>query len=192
MDKTKNLTEPLVREYIDQIHDMLTPLTDARRADLNRRVFSECWRWPGSIDKHHAYEGGLVKHTYEVMCIAYDMAETTGAVKTIVMEAAAWHDVGKVRCYAPLSDGTWIKTGVYHQVGHVIESHHMYLELEGNNLAVEHAILAHHGRREWRSPVEPQTLEAWVVHWADMSSAKPWDQSTAVRVPAHNNYLQSQ
>lgn len=38
--------------------------------------------------------------------------------------------------------------------------------------AVTHCILAHHGRKEWGSPVEPQTLEALVLHQADMLSAK--------------------
>ncbi len=37
---------------------------------------------------------------------------------------------------------------------------------------VQHCILAHHGRREWGSPVEPQTLEALILHQADMTSAQ--------------------
>lgn len=38
--------------------------------------------------------------------------------------------------------------------------------------AVTHCILSHHGRREWGSPVEPQTIEALILHQADMTSAK--------------------
>jgi 23S rRNA maturation-related 3'-5' exoribonuclease YhaM len=38
--------------------------------------------------------------------------------------------------------------------------------------AVVHCLLSHHGRREWGSPVEPQTLEALLLHQADMASAK--------------------
>jgi 3'-5' exoribonuclease len=38
--------------------------------------------------------------------------------------------------------------------------------------AVTHCILAHHGHREWGSPVEPQTLEALLLHQSDMISAK--------------------
>lgn len=37
---------------------------------------------------------------------------------------------------------------------------------------VVHCILAHHGRKEWGSPVEPQTLEALILSQADMLSAK--------------------
>jgi 3'-5' exoribonuclease len=37
---------------------------------------------------------------------------------------------------------------------------------------IQHCILAHHGRREWGSPVEPQTLEALLLHQADLLSAQ--------------------
>lgn len=38
---------------------------------------------------------------------------------------------------------------------------------------VSHAILAHHGPvKEWGSPVAPQTIEALILHQADMLSAK--------------------
>jgi 3'-5' exoribonuclease len=38
--------------------------------------------------------------------------------------------------------------------------------------AVQHCILAHHGRREWGSPVEPQTIEALILSQADMLSSR--------------------
>lgn len=37
--------------------------------------------------------------------------------------------------------------------------------------AVQHAILAHHGRKDWGTVKDPQTLEAWLLHTADYSSA---------------------
>jgi hypothetical protein len=37
--------------------------------------------------------------------------------------------------------------------------------------AVQHAILAHHGRKDWGAVKDPQTLEAWILHTADYSSA---------------------
>ena len=38
--------------------------------------------------------------------------------------------------------------------------------------AVEHCILAHHGKLEWGSPVLPQTIEANIVHIADLLSSQ--------------------
>jgi hypothetical protein len=39
-------------------------------------------------------------------------------------------------------------------------------------MSVEHAILAHHGWKEWGSPVEPQTVEVQILHFADMLSCQ--------------------
>ena len=50
-------------------------------------------------------------------------------------------------------------------------------------LELEHLVLSHHGAREMGSPVEPMTLEADLLHWADQSSAKGNDFSEAVRDP---------
>jgi 23S rRNA maturation-related 3'-5' exoribonuclease YhaM len=38
--------------------------------------------------------------------------------------------------------------------------------------AVIHCMLSHHGRREWGSPVEPVTPEAYILHVADMLSSR--------------------
>ncbi len=40
-----------------------------------------------------------------------------------------------------------------------------------------HAMLAHHGVREWGAPVEPQSVEAWLVHLADLAEARLWEWS---------------
>ncbi len=36
---------------------------------------------------------------------------------------------------------------------------------------VQHCIIGHHGRKDWGSIKEPQTLEAWLLHSADYASA---------------------
>lgn len=45
--------------------------------------------------------------------------------------------------------------------------------------AVGHCILAHHGRKDWGSPIEPQTQEAYLLHAADTWSSRfgPWKES---------------
>ena len=37
---------------------------------------------------------------------------------------------------------------------------------------LQHMILSHHGSLEFGSPVQPMTLEAELLHWADEASAK--------------------
>jgi 3'-5' exoribonuclease len=47
---------------------------------------------------------------------------------------------------------------------------------------VVHCILAHHGRREWGSPVSPNTREAWILHLCDAMSARMFDCDTFDRI----------
>jgi len=48
-----------------------------------------------------------------------------------------------------------------------------YLEISEAQLErIEHLLLSHHGRKEWGSPVEPLTAEAFILHAADMMSSR--------------------
>ena len=37
-----------------------------------------------------------------------------------------------------------------------------------------HLILSHHGQKEWGSPVIPYTLEAQILHYADLIDSRIW------------------
>lgn len=65
---------------------------------------------------------------------------------------------------------------IYHITGSMAEFHHIAsLHCVDQELMwkVEHAMLGHHGPvKEWGSPVAPTSLEALIVHNADMVSSK--------------------
>jgi 3'-5' exoribonuclease len=146
----------------------------------------------GSVDKHHAYRGGLLKHTAEVVCMAHAAAaglmfnseEDQDDFFDVLTTAAIWHDFGKKSDYG-ISDGVLHKTLYASRIGHVAGSYasfmcayqevakHYTVYPATDRLVqrVGHAILAHHGRQEYGSPVEPQSLEALLLHHADMISA---------------------
>lgn len=156
----------------------------------------------GSAGEHHAYPGGLIIHTAEVTDFAFNQAKTFNSVATagvsadedVVVTAAIYHDFMKINEYeirhkstpdsiyldAYGQPATYIaKTDYRNLVRHVAGSHAAFLmEIQHKEvhpeivLGIEHAILAHHGRKEWGSPVEPQTIEARIVHDADMFSVK--------------------
>lgn len=66
------------------------------------------------------------------------------------------------------------KDKVHHISGSMAEFTSAANDMEVNRgliQEVQHAILAHHGRKEWGTVKEPQTLEAWLLHTADYSSA---------------------
>ncbi|MGH3630624.1 MAG: hypothetical protein ACRDRL_24690, partial [Sciscionella sp.] len=48
-----------------------------------------------------------------------------------------------------------------------------------------HAILAHHGRQEWGAACEPHTVEAWLVHLADLAESRLWAFSNEKAEPLH-------
>ena len=134
----------------------------------------------GSAEKHHGYEGGLIVHTAEVTSYAAQMSKMfQGVDYDVLITAAIFHDFKKILEYQ-LEQTQIVKTQYRKLVRHVAGSHAEFmvaLNCEEETvppekvLGVEHAILAHHGRFEWGSPVEPQTLEALILHQADVFSS---------------------
>jgi len=94
-----------------------------------------------------------------------------------LITAVIWHDYMKVKDYCWL-DGKIVKTDygkkIYHVAGSAMEFHfHAASCLSTEVLErIEHLLLSHHGRKEFGSPVEPQTAEAFILHTADMMSAQ--------------------
>lgn len=127
---------------------------------------------------HHAYNGGLPIHTLEVTTIALAAAKSSYLTVNIpiLVTAAIWHDYCKVLDY----DYNGYKTTYRKLVRHLSGSHAAFCcEVVSEDIGIidsitqmniEHCILAHHGRQEWGSPVEPQTVEASILHYADMLS----------------------
>ena len=134
---------------------------------------------PGSHEKHHAYRYGLLIHTAEVTSIAAHSAISFPQVDyDVLLTAAILHDFNKIFDYTIDDEGKIEKTRYRALVRHLAGSHAMFLQSVGNAtedqisretvMMIEHAMLAHHGRFEWGSPVEPQTLEAYLLHNADV------------------------
>jgi 3'-5' exoribonuclease len=134
--------------------------------------------WPASSKpgKHHYRDGGLAQHTFEVCEGASHFV--CGYHWRLLFLACLFHDVGKMWDYEK-KDGVWGPTPHRDTIGHVSRSAMVW---EGVSLGTEmtqqeiqsvtHAILAHHGHREWGSPVTPQTKMAWILHLCDMMSAR--------------------
>ena len=153
--------------------------------------YPEFWSWPAAISHHHAYEGGLIAHTLEVAYIALNTAAKFPQVnRDVLLAAALWHDWGKTLEYQ-IED--WSHSGASERPRHLtrnndatgwnvwtynraasthIATSAIEFSKHCDNAAVVHAILAHHGPvREWGSPEAPRTLEALILHQADMLSA---------------------
>jgi 3'-5' exoribonuclease len=149
----------------------------------------------GSAGSHHGFVGGLAVHTAEVTEYAYKTVQMfPDADEDVVVTAAIFHDFMKIDEYElrhKSTPGTLVmneygepatyigKTQYRNLIRHVAGSYAKFMvAMEGKDipesyvLEIGHAILAHHGRYEWGSPVEPQTVEAKILHDADIWSVQ--------------------
>jgi 3'-5' exoribonuclease len=135
----------------------------------------------GGAKHHHAYKGGLAVHTAEVVQYCQEMAGP-GVDTNVLLTAACWHDYAKLYEYRFDIVGQKIEVTDYCKtIGHVVGSTYAlsdYLLARRDEVwipgldPITHCMLAHHGRKEWGSPVEPATEEAWTLHAADMLSSR--------------------
>jgi 3'-5' exoribonuclease len=142
-----------------------------------RRQYEEC---PASLAGHHAELGGLLKHTCEVATIGRQMSRVCHANWDLVLAGALLHDIGKLESYR--WDGAFEYTDCGSLMGHVVLGALMLERriapilprpcTDQELMLLQHLILSHHGKLEFGAPVQPMTLEAEVLHYADNASAK--------------------
>jgi len=180
----KELCDDL-RATIDGFQDEHLRLLIKTILKTHRDLFT---KMPAAKDFHHAYNAGLLEHVWSVTKVCEFLSDHYASYyrqldpplnKDLVLSAAIVHDIGKLieLVYDPFEAGYSV-TG--HLIGHIVLGRDLVRDaakrIEGfpaeTLLLLEHAILAHHGKREWGSPVLPQTLEALIVSFADDLDAK--------------------
>lgn len=135
---------------------------------------------PAAKRIHHAYRGGLLEHVVTMAEIALDLCEHYPEIdRDLVLLGVLLHDLGKLRELGPMPANDYTLEGQL--VGHIALGQSMLREVcadlgdvvpEQLRLHLEHLILSHHGRREYGSPVEPATPEAFVLHAIDNLDSK--------------------
>lgn len=143
-----------------------------------------------AVKYHHACRGGLAEHTLEVVEIAFAagqaVAKSGVAVDfDLLIAGALLHDIGKTEEYEFLNGlavsvrqgaalvGLHPVLGVNMLRAAVMRKHYLSDgKLMERCKQVAHIIYSHHGRPEWGAVVAPATVEAVIVHYADMLSSK--------------------
>ena len=167
-------------EMFAELQSLLSDVTDANLRRLLDAFFADdefAGRFreaPAAKSIHHAYVGGLLEHTLNVVRNCSVFAELyPDADRELLLTAAALHDAGKVDEYkwSPAIDLSTEGHFVGHVVGGAMMVRAAVESVEGFDplvgLALQHAIVAHHGTKEFGSPKRPKTIEALMLHFAD-------------------------
>lgn len=168
-----------VKHLVQEItHPQLRDVCNALWMDIRYDTF---FTHPASLNHHHAYTAGLAAHTLEVSDYALNIAVSfpTKVNRDVLIAACLWHDMAKIHEYWQSSAFEWAKTDYATRIGHIAGSAGEFTATarewrldRTTEEAVVHCILSHHGPvREWGSPVAPESLEALILHQADMLSA---------------------
>ena len=177
-------SSPVKLEFLEETFRAL--IAEIGREDLRKFVEAvffthNLWEkfrtWPAAISLHHAYTGGLLEHSVSVALGARDIARHYDDFKIpvnmdLVIAGALLHDIGKLEAYATAPVPSMTTKG--NVVEHITLGYSMFTkfaEEEGLDeklaLALGHIIVSHHGRREFGSPVLPETPEAMIVSASD-------------------------
>ena len=157
-------------------------------------------KWSAASSFHHNKLGGLLVHTAEVVDGSIEIAKTWQkrygdkfVNMPLLISASILHDIGKLYELS-IDEGTGvtdyttnsalephitkgvdivvrkaIQLGIGENVAGKTEEQ-VTIEREAIDV-LKHCILAHHGKKEWGSPIEPNCPEAYILNKADEISA---------------------
>lgn len=172
------------------IGDMWTELTALVEAveDRHLRVFllrlltdheTPLRDWPAAQSIHHAYRGGLLEHILSMATAGKALAVHYGARADLLVAGAIIHDIGKLQELA-YDNGAISYTRDGNLVGHIALGLVMVRETakgvggfpDDLRAELEHLVVSHHGARDKGSPVEPKSVEAFILSAVDDLDAK--------------------
>jgi 3'-5' exoribonuclease len=137
-----------------------------------------------AVSNHHAYPGGLLRHTIDLMEMCLLIGPRYPQMDTeLLMFGAFLHDLGKIEELSSGGEVSYTDRG--QMLGHIVIGIQMLGEkidaLKADSkdgfpaelkLHLEHLIVSHHGQLEYGSPKLPVTLEAVALHHIDNLDAK--------------------
>jgi 3'-5' exoribonuclease len=129
--------------------------------------------WPAARAVHHAYRGGFLEHVLKVAEVGRSLAVMYDADADLVVAGALLHDIGKLQELEYDTTTSYTRDG--NLLGHITLGALQVADAirkipdfpEALRSALIHLIASHHGERDHGSPVEPMTVEAYILAAAD-------------------------
>lgn len=164
------------RELQDIVSGVQNPWVRRLLASILERHGERIRVWPAALMVHHAYRGGLLEHILKLAEVGREVAAAYGADPDMIVAGAVLHDVGKIEELAydeAAAATTYSARG--NLVGHIAIGAALVREaareIEGFPgevlTCIEHLVVSHHGERELGSPVEPMSVEAFILSAID-------------------------
>ncbi len=132
---------------------------------------------PAAVYYHHAYKHGLLEHSIQVIELSLSMINTLddGIIinKDLIIAGSILHDIGKINCYKLVEGGIGVCPALSEQ-DHIINGIKLVSQyIQCNQLdEILHIIASHNKEKEYGSPVEPISNEAWIINASDGLSSK--------------------
>src|SRR6056297_2094462 len=205
------ITSKNVRAIYEEALEMIESINDKYVKALLEAIFVHDEKMivrfldaPAATSVHHAYKGGLIEHSVDVVKVAKAIRNNYPNMPInddILIAGALLHDIGKTKEYVLASSGIE-RSGSGEMLGHIVMGIEMldrYAEKIENFpgdvlMEINHIILSHHGEIEWGAPIKPKTIEAMIVHSADNADSKiaQFREITKKTLDDNNEYVQNQ
>lgn len=156
------------------IADMKTPPLRVLLARMTEDYERQLREWPAAQQVHHAYRAGFLEHILQMARVGRELARAYGAHEDLVVAGAILHDIGKLQeLHYEAGATSYSRDG--NLVGHIALGLMMVREAvrgisdfpDDLRAQLEHLIASHHGSLEHGSPVEPKTVEAFILSAVD-------------------------
>jgi 3'-5' exoribonuclease len=195
----------------ESIKGFLETINDPRLRRLSALFLAEFGerfsRAAGARQYHHARRGGLIEHVAQMMRAAEALVPIYPNLnRDLLLTGILFHDAGKMweNCYGKesfvmpydlwgellghISIGIELVNRLWNRLKALPDYdawHDLETDSEMVRLHLIHLVAAHHGEKQFGSPVEPKTPEAMVLHLVDNLDAKMEMYSSAYQNGQH-------
>jgi 3'-5' exoribonuclease len=187
-----------IDEMWTELKTHLQSVRDANIRVLLNRIVTEheaqLREWPAAQSIHHAYRGGLLEHKLKMAETGRFLARAYTANEDLVLAGVLLHDIGKLQELQYEPGGTsYSRDG--NLVGHIGLGLIMVREAingisgfpDDLRAQIEHLIVSHHGTRDHGSPVEPRSIEAFILAMVDELDTRIHQVRRAIRDDVGND-----
>jgi 3'-5' exoribonuclease len=133
---------------------------------------------PASVKMHHNYRSGFIEHVLSMAEIANQLAVHYQLDRDLLIAGVFLHDIGKIIEISSDLEAEYTDEGNF--IGHIVIGRDIVRSTAKNitkfpedvQIKLEHMILSHQGKYEWKSPKKPKIREALLLHLIDNMDAK--------------------